>query len=196
MGMDIYGLNPTIVGDKPEFPNNFRDLSQKAQDYYWELDKEWDDNNPGYYFRANIWSWRVINAICHAANEKYNLKLDLDGWEYNSGHGLKSDDECYALADALDIFIESMHNNDVDKIGINMGMWTVRGTNGYTMKELHADDVNVLDLLYPGVIDRLPIKYNTRDGEKIEVYPSHHTDRSHLEEFSNFLRHCNGFKII
>ena len=64
------------------------------------------------------------------------------------------------------------------------------------MKELHADDVNVLDLLYPGVIDKLPIEYNTKDGEKIEVYPSHHTDRSHLEEFSNFLRHCNGFKII
>ena len=196
MGMDIYGLNPTITGDKPGFPDNFRDLSQKAQDYYWELDKEWDDNNPGYYFRANIWSWRVIHALCDAAISKYELDMNTEGWGHNSGHGLKITYECYKLADALEDFVESMDDNKIDRIGINMGMWTIKSENGYSFKELDEADRNTLDILYPGVIDRLPIEFKTKSGEEIEVYPSHHTDIDHLKEFINFLRNCNGFEII
>jgi len=196
MGMDIYGLNPTIIGDKPEFPDNFRNLSNKAQDYYWELDKEWEDNNPGHYFRANIWSWRVINAICIAAIEKFNLDIDTHGWDSNSGFGSDDSAECNVLADALQEFVEAMEANDVKELGINMGMWTTKKDNGFQVEELEEKDLKILNILCDGIVDNLPVKYRTVAGKVVELYPSHSTDINHLKEFILFLRNCNGFKIL
>ena len=72
MGMDISGLNPKITGTEPVFPRNWDELSEKAQSFYWELKNDYERDNPGIYFRANIWSWRPI----HLAIVKANIIFD------------------------------------------------------------------------------------------------------------------------
>lgn len=51
----------------------------------------------GEYFRANIWSWRPIHALCETV-----LKRKLPGWEFNEGAGFETQEECSTLADGLE----------------------------------------------------------------------------------------------
>jgi hypothetical protein len=196
MGMDIYGLSPQITGTKPVFPDNWHDLSDKAQSFYWEIEKDWEKANPGHYFRANVWSWRPIHMACLAAIDSFDLEFDEDAhkWAYNSGDGLKTSEDCNLLADALDNLVEGMKDKDVKMFGYNMTeCWTTKSkdNNGYT---LDVDDQTnkILNMLY--LPDLLIVEMPIHEG--ITYYPSHVTEVEHLEEFINFLRHCNGFKVL
>ena len=55
----------------------------------------------GKYFRANVWSWRPIHAIC-------DQFCDTKHWEYNDGAGLGTQAECDRLADNLDGYLATM----------------------------------------------------------------------------------------
>lgn len=57
-------------------------------------------NKAGEYFRANIWSWRPIHALCETV-----LKQRLPDWGYNDGDGFKSQLECSNLADKLEDYL-------------------------------------------------------------------------------------------
>ena len=192
--MDINGLNPTIIGDEPVFPKDWDKLSQKAKDCYRELDKEYHIDNPGVYFRANIWSWRPIYYAILEANNSCDLGISadtIDGMGYNSGHGLKTQEECTKLADALEIMMLSMRHDGVEEFGFNLGMWTARDG-----KMLSSEDSKRLDELYPegGLLTDLPVFLATGD-KSIPVWPSHTTQLDHMEEFIVFLRSCGGFAI-
>lgn len=192
--MDINGLNPTIIGDEPVFPKDWDKLSQKAKDCYRELDKEYHIDNPGVYFRANIWSWRPMHLAIIMANELHHLDISpdvLDGMGYNSGHGLKTQDECNALAEALEDMVENMHKRGVEQFGFNLGMWNDRSS---VNKLLSDGDTEKLNELYPTgeLITKFPVKFKD-DGSKI--YPSHVVAVDHVEEFILFLRNCGGFEI-
>lgn len=196
MGMDVSGLNPTIIGDEPVFPKDWDKLSQKAKDCYMELDKEFHDDNPGVYFRANVWSWRPIHMMILATNDIFNLGISadtLDGMGYNSGHGIKDKEGCIKLANKMEILVNKMKEENVLKFGFNMGMWTLRGSS---MIELSEEELEILNEEYPNnqLITELPIKLATRD-ESIDVYPSHTTEIDHVEEFILFLRNCGGFEV-
>ena len=192
MGMDIYGLNPTIVGDKPEFPENYDDLSEKAQAFYWEIKDDWDKANPGVYFRANIWSWRPIQLACVYINEELNMGIDMDDWGHNSGAGLDNQEYCDILASGLREMLEGMRRKGIKKFGFNLGSWTIKVENGYQHRELTEDEQEHLETICPNgsLCNTIPIVYNDT-----EFYPSHVTEVDHLEEFIEFLKHCNGFEI-
>ena len=36
MGMDVSGLDPKIKGEKPKYPENYEELSDKEQQAYWD----------------------------------------------------------------------------------------------------------------------------------------------------------------
>ena len=192
--MDIAGLNPTIISDQPVFPDNWKELSQKAKDCYNELDKEYYDENPGVYFRANIWSWRPIYYAILEANRSCDLGISpdtMDGMAYNSGHGLKEQEDCNKLADALDEMIEDMKNEGMTEYGFNLGLWNLR--NG-TM--LSSEDIDILNDKYPegSLITDMPVTLATGD-KSVKVWPSHVTKLDHMQEFTLFLRNCGGFEI-
>ncbi len=83
MGMDISGLNPR---QKVEEGNFDYEVCAYAGDY----------------FRANIWAWRPLRLMCEWMNDYWELGLDMAGWQYNDGHGLKTQYECDLLAGALE----------------------------------------------------------------------------------------------
>ena len=59
--MDIYGLNPTLTEKRPEI--EYEGSTEEERKIYWNKLEAWEEANPGYYFRANVWSWRPINKI-------------------------------------------------------------------------------------------------------------------------------------
>jgi len=61
----------------------------------------------GEYFRSNVWGWRPVHMICELMNRTHNLKVDMSKWGFNDGHGLKTQEDCDRLAEALDDFIKN-----------------------------------------------------------------------------------------
>ena len=194
--MDIYGTKPQLIGDKPEYPSDYDDLSDKAQNCYWELVKEWEDANPGYYFRANVWAWRPIHLAIVQANISCDLDIDddtLDGMAYNSGHGLKTQEECNKLADALQELVDGMGEDSVHEYGFALGCWNLR--QGAEL--LDEEDEQALNEKYPygQIIIDMPIKLATKNKTR-DVWPMHVTKVEHVKEFIQFLYRCGGFKIF
>ena len=197
MGMDVSGLNPKLVGVEPKFPGNYDELSDKEQRAYWDERDHFLENNPGFYFRANVWGWRPIAELCIHAIENSGLNFEDISWHYNDGDGLKTQEDCDLLANALEYMLEEDDNiveND-DLIYFNSGMWTKMGSNEF-IKEDKCDELNEKcipgghtgmksRILFTGVVD-----------DSGDVYtPSHSINYGRIKTFITFLRSCGGFAI-
>lgn len=189
MGMDVYGLNPQLVGEKPKAPD-WGTATQEEKDVYFKAQDAFEESNPGYYFRANIWSWRPIHILCDLAIEIVNAPLSTEGWGDNSGNGLKTQLECDILADALDLFLTlnqaNAKSND-DSVYICFGMW-VYGNGQFVDEEKRKKldkDHPIGTIMYNGVVNE--------DGDLI--FSAHGVRLGHVREFIKFLRYCGGFEI-
>jgi hypothetical protein len=187
MGMDIYGLNPKLTEERPEI--DWETSTEEERDLYWKKLNSWEEANPGYYFRANLWSWRPLNKIINLVNLTHNLNLDVEGFGSNSGDGLKTQEECSLLADAIEEYLENNQNlNDSQVIYVNLGMW-VANDNSFSIKKQQETKLNrdypIGSVLYSSII--------TDEGNLVK--PAWSTDIEHIKEFINFLRHCGGFEI-
>ena len=192
MGVDIYGRKPIIKTEKPE-QIDFHTATDDEKQKYWNKIDEWEEENPGEYFRSNWWGWRPICMLCEIANDKYKLKLNMSHWGSNDGQGLRTQKQCDRLADALELMIsnDSGYNEfmveDSDRIQICMGAWTKAGTG-----QFYSDEADSLNKQYPfGTI--LFSSVITKSGEMVES--AHSCSLSHIKRWIAFLRHCGGFKI-
>lgn len=79
MGFDLYGEAPSgeIIPDC-----NFQSDDKKTIEAYFA----WQNNTPGAYFRANVWTWRPIwNFVCDVCNDVIT-KEDAEMGTFNDGH--------------------------------------------------------------------------------------------------------------
>jgi hypothetical protein len=186
MGMDIFGLNPKLTEKKPEI--EFENSTEEERTAYWQKMDEWKEANPGCYFRANLWSWRVINKIINLVNVDFKLNLDVEGFGSNSGNGLNNHEDCNELADAMERYLQI--NNDFKSSEImylNLGMW-VADDNTFNVNQEIENQLN----------DKFPvgtILYSSVVTENGLVKPAWGTSIKHVRKFIEFLRNCNGFEI-
>ena len=102
MGMDVYGVNPTIrIGTKkPERPEKLhKGASRSVVDKYFKQVDTFQNKNPGVYFRNNCWWWRPLaNFIidnCDWLTQEQQARLhDNSGFEF-------SQHEATTIADTL-----------------------------------------------------------------------------------------------
>tara|TARA_R100000458_G_C8258327_1_gene234122 strand:+ start:780 stop:1208 length:429 start_codon:yes stop_codon:yes gene_type:complete len=74
MGFDLSGLNPIIKSEPPDIDEDF--------DGY----MKWHNDNPGVYFRNNIWSWRPLwSFVCKECDDILTAR-DAEMGSYNDGH--------------------------------------------------------------------------------------------------------------
>lgn len=62
----------------------------------------------GEYFSASIFTWAPLLAFARTAIELANLSMDTEGWQYNDGKGPQTQEECNALADAMQLLLSGM----------------------------------------------------------------------------------------
>ena len=124
MGMDVHGLKPKENKTLKDFPilKKYREMefrkklkeledNPKIQEKYWKETEDFENANPGVYFRNNCWWWRPLWNFC------YNVAPDLisdelhDNGHGNSGAGL-DDKDAKLLGDYLFTAIE---DGTVDK---------------------------------------------------------------------------------
>ena len=187
MGVDIYGKKTEWVGTKPEIDWN-EEHSKEAKEEFFRLSDEFEDNNPGYYFRSNWWGWRPILMLSELAAVNEGLDIDFEYWGSNDGKGLQTQEECNALADAIELLMKTDGGfvEDFDTIYVNMGSWT--NSQGQFVEQSIQDELN--KTLPPGRVAFTGIVH-----EEGLFYPSHSADKRHIDKFIAFLRDCNGFSI-
>jgi len=196
MGMDIYGLNPTLKSEKPEI--NWEQSTEQEKHDYIEQKDQFEKENPGYYFRANVWCWRPIAEIMLACNTKYKLGF-AEGFvtniHTNSGAGLKTQEECDILANHLETYI-SENFKDWNIIGLNTGWYfqKVVDEKGNINNVSVSDEKETKLELY--LRPKLFINGGEFEVDGFTYRTSHNCSVDDVKDFINFLRECGGFKIL
>lgn len=140
------------------------------------------------YFRASCWSWRPIHAICDFVISQQNLPFDTEYWGSNDGMGLKTQEDCNKLADAIEAHLENIGlKEDEDSIYLCLSCWTT--DEGRFLDKSIEDELNQA---YPvGTVMNGPVV--AKDGTI--AYSAHSTSLEHVRRFIEFLRQCGGFEI-
>jgi|TARA_B110000967_G_scaffold206793_1_gene254381 hypothetical protein len=188
MGVDIYGKEPKLTSKKPEMDWDNDALTEADKKAYWEVLEDWEDKNPGYYFRSNWWGWRPIVMLCDVAAHNHKLDIKTESWMGNDGMGPDTWEECTALADALQDLIDKdgSFEEEEDVIYCNMGSWSTM--NGGIVSEDIIEELN--EVLPYGKVTMTGIVRD--DGV---YYPSHSSPKWLIDQFIVFLRHCGGFSV-
>ena len=120
----------------------------------------------GKYFRANIWSWRPIHALCFELGSDLLDDETLARLAVNVGAGPANQETCTQLAARFDQWLE--HHADGHQLDSELRV-TPDGR-----------------FVSPEELARQP------DLETVSPY---RVDDEHLKEWVKFLRHCGGFEV-
>ena len=113
MGMDIYGLNPTLITEKPKMID-FDEASEEERDEYFGMLEEFERKNPGYYFRANVWWWRPIwEFTCEMCEDILTIEDKRQG-HYNEGYQYSAE-KTQKIVDKLSAVIATNMHHQYDR---------------------------------------------------------------------------------
>ena len=84
MGMDVYGLNPQLKSERPKI--DFSDATEQERTEYFDALDLFERDNPGYYFRNNVWWWRPLWDYACDVCESVMSDTDAERGEYNEGY--------------------------------------------------------------------------------------------------------------
>jgi len=90
MGFDLYGISPKLNKEKPEILKKYDsgwsiEDKSKQEKYYTEHSK-WEEENPGVYFRNNVWWWRPLWLYVCISCEDILTEKDVEKGSWNDGH--------------------------------------------------------------------------------------------------------------
>ena len=90
MGFDLHGLKPQENTKKPEIlikhPSGWQIKDEAIQREWYNAYEKWENENPGVYFRNNVWYWRPLWAfICNYCSDILTEK-DMQKGSWNDGH--------------------------------------------------------------------------------------------------------------
>ena len=101
MGFDVYGKAPQLVSKKPKIDWE-KDPCSKERDKFFNDMNKFEEDNPGYYFRNNVWFWRPLwSYICEEVAPNILTDEDKVRGEYNDSHLINAVKAIY-IADKID----------------------------------------------------------------------------------------------
>ena len=84
MGFDLHGVAPNINKPEPAIlkQNHWGSVPEDIKDEYWKASDEYEEANPGIYFRNNVWWWRPLwNYVCDICDDILSPKdMEKGGW--------------------------------------------------------------------------------------------------------------------
>lgn len=200
MGMDVYGVNPTIRVNttKPERPDNLHTgASEEVIKKYFDQEQEYEDQNPGVYFRNNVWWWRpladfIIDNSEWLTQEQKSRLHDNSGFEF-------SHHEAVTIADTLQKKLDD-GTAQTKEDTIRKEMKEAEEWNDKLDKQMEAlgkiaiketGDAKLVPRDYPKHIkdkwDKLLDQQDRRASYPFSV--------KNIKEFIRFLRESGGFQV-
>tara|TARA_Y100001963_G_scaffold148082_1_gene225364 strand:+ start:238 stop:762 length:525 start_codon:yes stop_codon:yes gene_type:complete len=134
MGMDVSGKNPKINVPKENYPvlSKWDDIEwgkrnddewNKEQKLYWKEKEQYNSDNPGVYFRNNVWWWRPLWYFCCTYCNDIISQRVMESGSYNDGSGLNDEDAfklgtklLALIADGTASEFEKAHNERNEEI--------------------------------------------------------------------------------
>ena len=123
MGFDLHGLNPKRNTAKPEILTEYKTEEgwtdfvkleeQGLKNKYFKAKDEWEDDNPGEYFRNNVWWWRPLWAFISVVCDDILTEEDVERGEYNDGHEI-NEEKAKVISERLQLYID---NGDAERWG-------------------------------------------------------------------------------
>ena len=103
MGMDVFGINPEVKSERPEI--DWEKATEEEREIYLGESLQWEAENPGVYFRNNVWSWRPLwDFVCMACGDTMTTD-DLQAGHYNDGHEIE-EEQCDAIVERLEFLLK------------------------------------------------------------------------------------------
>ena len=198
MGMDVYGVNPTVrVGTKKPAEVDFQKTSDAQLKKYFKQVEEFEDRNPGIYFRNNCWWWRplanfIIEKCDWLTQEQKERLHDNSGFEF-------SQHEAGTIADTLQKMVDAgtaAEREEVNKRERAVAAEWNKGINAQQdklEKEVikETGDAKIVPYDYPE-----PFKKKWDDLQKeMDNRASYPFKEANVKEFICFLRECGGFQV-
>ena len=205
MGYDIYGMNPKQNQVEPTILSSFNDengwvdfnkMSDADKKAYFKAQDQHKKDNPGEYFRANVWFWRPIwNFVCCFCD--FLSEDDCDKGCSNSGEQI-SKTKALKIASRL---------RKLDKSGF-IQEWEDEMMISFNKAKKNNEKVrlelkefqNEMSLKYG--VGTPPKDYDKDDHKKWEeIYAkedwagSYPPSRKYIMEFAVFCQESGGFEI-
>ena len=138
----------------------------------------------GKYYRASIWSWRVIHAIVGLANQRVPIITNelYDSMSYNDGAGLEDQTSCNELADCLEELIKDPY--------------VLRKYEFVVGSDINGDILISFKVNKKFAIDSKNIF--VKEGDKIpidDLRSPYYISIGDINDFIKFLRSCGGFQV-
>ena len=109
MGFDLYGMNPVIrKGKMPVEPKDLwkKGASEEKRNKYYDKKWEFEENNPGSYFRNNVWGWRGLWDYVYNECRDVLTEEDWNNGHHNEGHKI-SEEKAVVIGKRLNDLIKS-----------------------------------------------------------------------------------------
>ena len=196
MGLDIYGLNPKLKSERPKIDWN-NHTKAEADQYFKDVEK-FEEENPGYYFRNNVWWWRPLADFVLWLADKELGDKDREGWHNNGGHRV-DEKTAKIIAELLEASIDEgiaqrMEDENIRKMNKaklhNLEVQKKHDELKMIVKEKTGKD-NLAPADYPE-----PFNSQWNDIQKLTNYEAHYPfSVQNVKDFANFCRESGGFEI-
>ena len=211
MGYDLYGISPQ---ENTEFPKRYHEIMKEYGDgegflnwkenvpdeikeEYWEIKDQYQKDNPGEYFRNNVWFWRPLWVfVCNDCADILN-EDDMMGGESNSGYEI-SEHKAELIGRRLSALLADGTVDEVDRISA-LDRAKAKAHNDEIKEQQneirdkvhkeHGKDVAPAN--YPE-----PYYTEWHNLQKQEQWSAHYPfDKENIEDFAKFCLESGGFEI-
>ena len=211
MGYDLYGISPQEntefpdryfeimkeYGDGEGFLNWKENVPDEIKEEYWEIKDKYQKDNPGEYFRNNVWFWRPLWVfVCNNCQDILD-ENDMMGGESNSGYEI-SEHKAELIGRRLSALLADGTVDEVHKLSA-LNVAEAKAHNEIIEEEL--EDIKKACQKEHGkdlVPAKYPEPYNTQWNEtyaKKDWASRYPFDRENIEDFAKFCLESGGFSI-
>ena len=185
MGMDVYGVNPQTTTEQPTEPKS-DDFGSDEWSAYFEARRKWEQENPGTYFRNNVWYWRPLWDYVYSLCDDILTEDDHQSGHHNDGHLIDAD-KCEAIASRL---ASELLNGGVTKFKDDRQEYL----DNLPLKKCDTGSCNGT-----GQRDDKYLKGECNGcggtGEQKDHETHYPFDEDNVREFHSFVKNCGGFEI-
>ena len=211
MGYDLYGISPQ---ENKEFPKRYHEIMKEYGDgegflnwkenvpdeikeEYWEIKDQYQKDNPGEYFRNNVWFWRPLWVfVCNNCADILN-EDDMMGGESNSGYEI-SEHKAELIGRRLsallaDGTVDEVHRiNALDRAKAKAHNDEIKEQQNEIRDKVHKEHgKDVAPANYPE-----PYYTEWHNLQKQEQWSAHYPfDKENIEDFAKFCLESGGFSI-
>ena len=203
MGFDLYGERPTVkTGTVKPKEIDWDTTTDEEKKEYWKLQNKFREDNPGDYFRANVWGWRPIwNFVCEVCPDILTEE-DYEKGHYNDNHLIEEDrarDIAKRLRQKMDLARDRQKKYEADAPNKEKFNQMLEDAGRYIFEEISKPKTPLITCAGDMKIHD---PENYKRWEKLTHYDnlkfdemSYPIDADSIEEFANFAEHSGGFRI-